>query len=183
MRRSVFVSCFVKTARVQLRHSRIGFVRAEGERDPDPSELPNSPSIVVAGRHGPQSAPGRLDPVPRTAIAVQDDALGQVQVRRCCCSDGRASRRGSTPVCPSIRLSVYPPTPQLTRSFVRSARVRCGCECVRYEEVDTYQARERLEGIGSGPPRCVEYDETTCGRCLDERGVAWLAGWLAAQPA
>ena len=102
-------------------------------------------------------------------------------------------------VYPSISLSAHPAAHSFVRSlvrsfarslvrsfarsFVRSARVRCGCECVRYEEVDTYQARERLEGIGSGPPRCVEYDETTCGRCLDERGVAWLAGWLAAQPA
>ena len=64
MGRSVFVSCFVKTARVQLRHSRIGFVRAEGERIPIhlncPTHRRRSSSVV---RHSSSQVATVLSPL------------------------------------------------------------------------------------------------------------------------
>ena len=184
MGRSVFVSCFVKTARVQLRHSRIGFVRAEGERIPIhlncPTHRRRSSSVV---RHSSSQVATVLSPLLAVLILylVQLSLYKTTHLDRYKCvvvageSPRLDPRLSAHPAAHSLVLSLVR---SLTRSFVRSARDRCGCECVRYEEVDTYQARERLEGIGSGPPRCVEYDETTCGRCLDDRGVAWLVGWF-----
>jgi len=176
MGRSVFVSCFVKTARVQLRHSRIGFVRAEGERIPIHLNCPTHrrssfvvrrSSFVVAGRHGPQSAPGRLNPVPRTAIALQDDALGQVQVRRCC---GR--------VIAARPRSIRPPRSSLVRSLVRSFVLRVlGVGASVYATRRWIRIRRESGSRGSGRGRRAAWS-TMKPRVVGVWTIGALLGWL-----